>query len=194
MIYLLRHGQTNYNHEGRMQGQLESVLTPLGQAQVQAMADVLLAQLDNPNDWRILASPLARTRHSAAIIAATLGLSVEIEPALVEVGVGAWEGQLYADLRISHADAFARPDWYFRAPGGERFDDLTGRIDPWFASLTPEPERRLIVVCHGVSGSFVRRAYLGLTQEETVAQDMPQDAIYQLSNGTITRIACEAVV
>ena len=194
MIYLLRHGQTNYNHEGRMQGQLESVLTPLGEAQVQAMADVLLAQLDDPNDWRILASPLARTRQSAAIVAATLGLSVEIEPALVEVGVGAWEGQLYADLRVSHADAFARPDWYFQAPGGERFEDLSGRIDPWFTGLPPEPERRLIVVCHGVSGSFVRRAYLGLTQEETVAQDMPQDAIYQLSNGTITRIACAAVV
>ena len=194
MIYLLRHGQTNYNHEGRMQGQLESVLTPLGQAQVQAMADVLLTQLDSPNDWRILASPLARTRQSAAIVAATLGLSVEIEPALVEVGVGAWEGQLYADLRISHADAFARPDWYFQAPGGERFEDLSGRIDPWFTGLPPEPERRLIVVCHGVSGSFVRRAYLGLTPEETVAQDMPQDAVYRLSNGTIARIACEAVV
>lgn len=193
MIYLLRHGQTNYNHEGRMQGQLESVLTPLGEAQVQAMADVLKAHLENPNDWRILASPLARTRQSAAIVGASLGLPVEIEPALVEVGVGRWEGQLYADLRISHPEAFARPDWYFQAPGGERFDDLTGRIDPWFTGLPPEPERRLIVVCHGVSGSFVRRAYLGLVPEETVAQDMPQDAIYRLSNGTVTRIDCDPV-
>ena len=193
MIYLLRHGQTNYNHEGRMQGQLESVLTPLGEAQVQAMANVLLAQLDNPNDWRILASPLVRTRQSSAIVGATLGLPVEIEPALVEVSVGRWEGQLHSDLRVSDAEAFSRPDWYFQAPGGERFDDLRGRIDPWFASLPPEPERRLIVVCHGVSGAFVRRAYLGLTQEETVAQDMPQDAVYRLSNGTVTRIDCEPV-
>ena len=193
MIYLLRHGQTNYNHEGRMQGQLESVLTPLGEAQVQAMADVLLTQLQNPSDWRILASPLKRTRQSAAIVGSTLGLPVEIEPALVEVGVGAWEGQLYADLRISHPEAFARPDWYFQGPGGERFDDLTARIDPWFAGPTPEPERRLIVVCHGVSGSFVRRAYLGLAPQDTVTQDMPQDAIYRLCDGTVTRIDCEPV-
>ena len=44
MIYLLRHGQTNYNHEGRMQGQLESQLTDLGMAQAQAMAGHLLIQ------------------------------------------------------------------------------------------------------------------------------------------------------
>lgn len=193
MIYLLRHGQTDYNAEGRLQGQLESTLTPHGEAQVQAMADLLKTEIGDLEGWRILASPLKRTRQSAAIVSATLGLAVEIAPALIEVGCGAWEGELYADLRAREPAAFNAPDWYFRAPGGERFADMAARIDPWFASLPPEPERRLIVVCHGISGTFVRRAYLGLTEAETIRQETPQDAIFRLAGGMSERLACAPV-
>ncbi|WP_304186965.1 histidine phosphatase family protein [Phenylobacterium aquaticum] len=193
MIYLLRHGQTDYNAEGRLQGQLESTLTPLGEAQVQAMADLLKAEIGDVDGWRILASPLKRTRQSAAIVSATLGLAVEIAPALIEVGCGAWEGQLYADLRAREPEAFNAPDWVFRGPGGERFADLAARIDPWFASLPPEAERRLIVVCHGISGTFVRRAYLGLSDAETLRQDTPQDGVFRLAGGRSERLACAPV-
>ncbi|MCI3131793.1 histidine phosphatase family protein [Phenylobacterium aquaticum] len=193
MIYLLRHGQTDYNAEGRLQGQLESTLTPHGEAQVRAMADLLKTEIGDPEGWRILASPLKRTRQSAAIVGAALGLEVEIAPALIEVGCGAWEGELYADLRAREPEAFNAPDWFFQAPGGERFADMAGRIDPWFASLPPEAERRLIVVCHGISGTFVRRAYLGLTEAETIRQETPQDAIFRLAGGVSERLACAPV-
>jgi broad specificity phosphatase PhoE len=193
VIYLLRHGQTDYNAEGRLQGQLESTLTPHGEAQVRAMADLLTAEIGDPEGWRILASPLKRTRQSAAIVSAALGLEVEIARALIEVGCGAWEGELYADLRAREPEAFNAPDWFFQAPGGERFADMAGRIDPWFASLPPETERRLIVVCHGISGTFVRRAYLGLTEAETIRQDTPQDAIFRLAGGVSERLACAPV-
>lgn len=192
MIYLLRHGQTNYNHEGRMQGQLESQLTDLGMAQAQAMADLLKEQIDDVAGWRLLASPLKRTRQSAAIVGATLGLEVEIEPALIEVGCGAWENRLYADLAKEHPDAFASRDWFFRAPEGERFEDVDGRVRPWLAAQAPEP-RKLIAVAHGVSGSLLRGAYLGLSREETLAQDMPQDAIFRLAEGAVQRLSCAEV-
>lgn len=194
MIYLLRHGQTNYNHEGRMQGQLESQLTDLGMAQAQAMADLLKTQITDTTGWRLLASPLKRTRQSAAIVGATLGLEVEIEPALIEVGCGAWEDRLYADLAKEHPDAFAGRDWFFQAPQGERFEDVDGRVRPWLAAQAPEP-RKLIAVAHGVSGSLLRGAYLGLSREETLAQDMPQDAIFRLAEGAVQRLSCaEAAV
>ncbi len=193
MIYLLRHGQTDYNRDGRMQGQLESSLTDLGRAQVEAMAERLLAEITDPSGWRLLASPLQRTRQSAAIISAALGLEVEIAPPLIEVGCGDWEGQTYADLRVKYPESFVGKDWYFQAPGGERFDDLTARIDPWLATLPPEPERRVIAVCHGVSGAFVRRAYLGLSPEATIAQDMPQDALFRLAGGQAERLDCRPV-
>jgi len=193
VIYLLRHGQTDYNAEGRLQGQLESSLTPRGEAQVRAMADLLKAEIGDPRGWRIQASPLKRTRQSAAIVGAAMDLPVEIVPALIEVGCGAWEGELYDDLRAREPEAFNAPDWFFQAPGGERFADMAARIDPWFASLPPEAERRLIVVCHGISGTFVRRAYLGLTEAQTVRQETPQDAIFRLAGGVSERLACAPV-
>ena len=192
MIYLLRHGQTNYNHEGRMQGQLESQLTDLGMAQAQAMADLLKAEIADTTGWRLLASPLKRTRQSAAVVGATLGLEVEIEPALIEVGCGAWEDRLYADLAKEYPDAFAGRDWFFQAPEGERFEDVDGRVRPWLAAQAPEP-RKLIAVAHGVSGSLLRGAYLGLSREETLAQDMPQDAIFRLAEGAVQRLSCAEV-
>ena len=192
MIYLLRHGQTNYNHEGRMQGQLESQLTDLGMAQAQAMADLLKAEITDTAGWRLLASPLKRTRQSAAVVGATLGLEVEIEPALIEVGCGAWEDRLYADLATEDPDAFAGRDWFFQAPEGERFEDVDGRVRPWLAAQAPEP-RKLIAVAHGVSGSLLRGAYLGLSREETLAQDMPQDAIFLLAEGAVQRLSCAEV-
>lgn len=192
MIYLLRHGQTNYNHEGRMQGQLESQLTERGMAQAQAMADLLKTEITDTAGWRLLASPLKRTRQSAAIVGATLGLEVEIEPALIEVGCGVWEDRLYADLAKEHPQAFAGRDWFFQAPDGERFEDVDGRVRPWLAAQPPEP-RKLIAVAHGVSGSLLRGAYLGLSREETLSQDMPQDAIFRLAEGTVQRLSCAPV-
>lgn len=194
MIYLLRHGQTDYNAEGRLQGQLESTLTALGEAQVRAMAQVLKREIQDTAGWRILASPLRRTRQSAAIVAEALDLPVEIAPPLIEVGCGAWEGRLYAEVRAENPEDFNARDWFFRAPGGERFEDMAGRIDPWLATLPPEPERRLILVAHGISGVMVRRAYLGLSREEAFALDTPQDALFRLSGGAMERLTCPPAV
>jgi probable phosphoglycerate mutase len=193
VIYLLRHGQTDYNAEGRLQGQLESTLTALGEAQVRAMAQVLKAEIADVSGWRILASPLRRTRQSAAIVAETLGLDVEIASPLIEVGCGDWEGRLYAEVRAENPEDFNARDWFFRAPGGERFEDMAARIDPWLATLPPEPERRLILVAHGISGVMVRRAYLGLTREQAFELDTPQDALFRLWGGAMTRLICPPV-
>ena len=193
MIYLLRHGQTNYNHEGRMQGQLESQLTDLGMAQAQAMADLLKAEITDTAGWRLLASPLKRTRQSAAIVGATLGLEVEIEPALIEVGCGSWENRMYADLRLEHPETFAGREWVFGSPDGERFEDVDARVRPWLAALPPEPDRKIIAVSHGIAGVLMRGAYQGLSREATMQQDTPQDALFRLWDGTVERLACAPV-
>jgi probable phosphoglycerate mutase len=193
MIYLLRHGQTDYNRDGRLQGQTDSQLTSLGMAQVQAMANVLAEQIGDVEGWRILASPLRRTRQSAAIVARTLRLPVEIDPALIEVGCGSWENRMYADLRVEQPQAFAGRDWVFNSPDGERFEDVDGRVRPWLQTLPPEGERKVIAVSHGIAGSLMRGAYLGLSQEETLEQDTPQDAIFRLAGGAVDRLPCAPV-
>jgi broad specificity phosphatase PhoE len=105
MIYLCRHGQTEWNRAHRLQGQCESDLTPLGRAQAGAMGDLLhdLMQRDTDRPWRIVASPLRRARDTAGIIGARLGLPVEFDDRLMELTVGEWEGRL-------------RPTWRARIP------------------------------------------------------------------------------
>lgn len=195
MIYLCRHGQTEWNRERRLQGQAEADLTPLGRLQAAAMADLLrdLTTRAPPADWRIVASPLRRTRDTAQAIADRLGLEVAFDDRLKELTVGDWEGRLYADVQRENPEAFKSPEWFFTAPGGETYEQVMARVSDWLAEQAAEPERRLIVVSHGIAGRLLRGAYAGLSRDETLAQDVPQDALYRLSGGQIGRLDCEPV-
>jgi broad specificity phosphatase PhoE len=90
-------------------------------------------------------------------------------------------------------EAFKSPEWFFSAPGGETYEQIMARVSDWLAEQAAEPERRLIVVSHGIAGRLLRGAYAGLSREETLAQDVPQDALYRLSAGQIDRLDCEPV-
>jgi len=195
VIYLCRHGQTEWNREHRLQGQSESDLTPLGRAQAGAMGDLLhdLIERDPPAPWRIVASPLRRARDTAGIIGARLGLPVELDDRLMELTVGAWEGRLRHELAHEHPELFADRAWFFAAPGGETYDQVMARVSDWLSEQVAEPERRLIVVSHGIAGRLLRGAYAGLSPAQVLELDVPQDALYRLRAGQIDRFACEPV-
>lgn len=195
MIYLCRHGQTFHNREGRLQGRSESDLTPLGRAQAAAMGDLLfdLVNRDPPADWRIVASPLRRARDTAATIGARLGLPVTLEERLVEIDVGEWSNRLREEVRGENPHLVGDDAWGFHAPGGETYEGMMARLTEWLAEQAAEPERRLIVVSHGVAGRLLRGAYAGLGKADTLAQDIPQDAVYRLMNGQIDRLDCAPV-
>lgn len=195
MIYLCRHGQTFHNREGRMQGQTESDLTPLGRAQAGAMADLLhdLIARDPPADWRIVASPLRRARDTAETIGARLGLPVEFEDRLLEISVGDWSNRLRDEVKRENPALLTDPEWAFKSPNGESYEDIMGRVSAWLAEQAPEPERRLIVVSHGIAGWMLRGAYAGLSRADVIGQDVPQDAIFRLSHGQIDRLSCAPV-
>ncbi len=195
MIYLCRHGQTFHNREGRMQGQTESDLTPLGRAQAAAMGDLLfdLIRRDPPADWRIVASPLRRARDTAQTIGARLGLPVALEDRLMEISVGDWSNRLRDEVKRESPALLTDPEWAFKSPGGETYEAIMGRISGWLAEQAPEPERRLIVVSHGIAGWMLRGAYAGLPREQVIRLDTPQDAIFCLSNGQIDRFDCAPV-
>ena len=195
MIYLTRHGETEWNLEGRMQGRLESDLTPLGVRQAEAMADLLgdLVERGPPAEWRLVASPSGRAQATARAISRRLGLPIELDERLIEIGCGEWEGRLRSDVAASHPELFATREWFFAAPGGETYEDVFARVSDWLAEQAPEPERRIIAVSHGVAGRLLRGAYAGLTRHETIHQDVPQDAIFRLLGGEIHRLECEPV-
>ena len=194
MIYLVRHGQTEFNRERRIQGHVDSPLTELGVRQARAVGGLLADLIRDPAGWRIVSSPLGRARSTAEIVAGKLGgLPVQLDDRLKEMSWGPHDGRLRAELEAEHPETFARTGWAFDASAGETYDEVCERVGAWLAELPPEPERRVIAVSHGISGRVLRGLYAGLDRDHTAIQDVPQDAVFLLRDGGVGRIDCEAV-
>ncbi len=149
IVYCVRHGETNYNAQGRLQGQSDhSVLTPLGRLQAEATARALLGK---PIE-ALFASPLRRAQETAEIIAARLGLKVHLDPRLKEIHVGIFQDQLRTDLERSHPEILrewisGRPD--FAIPGGESRMQLAQRGRAAFEAIFRSGFEQVVVVAHG---------------------------------------------
>ena len=192
MIYLVRHGQTEFNRERRIQGHVDSPLTELGVRQAHAVGELLRDLIREPEGWRIVSSPLGRARTTAEIVAAKLdGLPVELDARLQEMSWGPYDGRLRAELEAEYPDTFGRTGWAFDAGSGESYEAVAQRVGGWLAGLPPEPERKIIAVSHGISGRVLRGLYAGLDRDRSAEQDVPQDAIYLLRHGGVGRIDCE---
>lgn len=191
MIYLLRHGQTEFNAAGRYQGRLDSPLTPRGLAQAQQMG-AALAALVEPAGVVIMASPLGRALRTAQIVGASLGRSVTTDPRLIEVGLGEWEGRTAAEIDTGwpgQRDAFPRNEWVFHAPGGESYDSVATRIGDVLTGIAADPERVRVIVTHAFTGRVLRGLFAGLPRHRAVRLEIPQDAVLRLdAGGSIVRI------
>ena len=193
MIYLVRHGQTEFNRERRIQGHVDSPLTDLGVRQAKAVGRLLRDLIRDPVGWRIVSSPLGRAHATAQIIADKLGgLPVELDVRLQEMSWGSHDGRLRAELEAENPETFGRTGWAFDAPtDGESYEAVSDRVGAWLAELPPEPERRVIAVAHGISGRVLRGLYAGLPRDLAGQQDVPQDAVFLLQHGGVGRIDCE---
>ena len=192
MIYLVRHGQTEFNRERRIQGHVDSPLTTLGLRQAEAVGHLLRDLIRDPAGWRIVSSPLGRARSTAEIISARLGgLPVELDDRLKEISWGAYDGRLRSELEAEHPETFGRTGWAFDAGSGETYEDVAARVGAWLAELPREPQRKVIAVSHGVSGRVLRGLYADLPRDLAGQQDVPQDAVFLLQHGGVGRIDCE---
>jgi broad specificity phosphatase PhoE len=148
LAYVARHGETDWNREGRYQGQLESTLTQLGRTQAVALASALARS----GARRVISSPLARCVQTAEPVAAALGVEVESDARLLEIAHGTWEGRLRAE--IEHADAGRMRAWMqepasVRFDGGESLDDVAARWLAFTSSLRGNNED-VVIVTHDV--------------------------------------------
>ena len=145
---LLRHGQTEWNTEKRIQGYGDSPLTAEGREQTAKWVPTLQSYR-----WeRILASDLGRVRETVAIINRHLQLPVDFDPRLREQNWGEWEGLTLPSIQANFQAELARRvamGWEFSAPGGESRQAVKDRV---FAALTEAaqdwPGRSILVVCH----------------------------------------------
>lgn len=160
-LYAARHGETDWNYEGRYQGQRESTLTPLGRRQAQALGGALA----ECNAARIVASPLRRCVETARALAVRLGVRVETDARLLEIAHGTWEGRLREE--IERIDGERMRAWR-EAPdtvtfeGGESLADVERRWRAFADSLTGHND--VVVVTHDV---LVRLAILGATHRNS---------------------------
>jgi broad specificity phosphatase PhoE len=192
MIYLVRHGQTEFNRERRIQGHVDSPLTELGVRQAKAVGRLLRDLIRDPVGWRIVSSPLGRAHATAELVSAKLGgLPVELDDRLKEMSWGAYDGRLRAELEAQEPETFGRTGWAFDAGTGESHEAVSERVGAWLTSLPPEPDRKIIAVSHGISGRVLRGLYANLDRDEASLQDVPQDAVYLLQHGGVGRIDCE---
>ncbi|OYU40847.1 MAG: phosphoglycerate mutase [Pseudorhodobacter sp. PARRP1] len=182
MIYLCRHGQTEFNAIGRRQGQVDSNLTDLGQAQARAMGR-RLASLNLP-DLRIFASPLGRAHHSARLIAAELGdVPISLDPRLMEIGMGSWDGKSDAEIDSAHPGLRAGlpPEaWWFHSPDGETYAIFAARLAAAMREIQTDPTPVKIIVAHAVVSRVIRAQWAGLCEAESYMLPVPQDAFYAL--------------
>lgn len=192
-IYLIRHGETVWNRIGRLQGQLDAPLTHAGLAQAHAVGRDLTARLAG-HAPAMTASPLGRTRQTAAIIAEHLGIGfddIALDERLMEITLGDHDGYAgWGAIDRDHPDLAAerrRDPWNFRHPNGESTQMVQDRLRPVLEHLNATPGIH-VVVAHGVVNKVFRGLYLGLTREETFALDRPQNAYFRLQAGTEARI------
>lgn len=184
-LYLLRHGETVWNTQGRFQGQLDSPLTLKGIAQADLIACRLAEEIPNPDHFELQVSPLGRARQTAGRIAASIPLLVKDEPRLMEVTIGSWDGMTLYEIGQEYPDALNGTDafdWYFRSPDGETFEQIRARASAWLADIVATPT---IAISHGLTGRIIRGVYLGLSQREMLTLPVPQNGFYRLHDGQV---------
>jgi broad specificity phosphatase PhoE len=152
-LWLIRHGQTDWNLIGRWQGQVPYApgLNDLGHAQALAVRD----QLMDKHFSAIYTSDLLRARQTADLIAEPLGLTVILEPRLREMNLGAWEGMLSSDIEVQYPyeiEKRKKDPLHAHTPNGESLLEVSGRVIEAINEITSKhPDRSVLVVSHGVS-------------------------------------------
>ena len=196
-LYMLRHGESAWNTERRMQGSKNSDLTARGRVQALAMGRTLKRELERePGPTIFLRSPLGRTRETSDIISQELGLSASDwreDVRLAELSYGSWEGFSWAEIEIDHPTALA--DWRadphgYCPPGGETHAELRLRCETMLAEIAAS-NTRTVVVSHGVSGAVMRGLHLGLDARAMFVLEKPQDAFFRLHGGREERLSCD---
>lgn len=149
LIYLIRHAETTWNAEGRLQGTLDAPLSARGQEQVRRLIEALRAVPLTT----VYSSPLGRARATAAPIAAAHGVPLHTVAELREMAQGEWEGRLISDVRdVDGRPLQARVDSPAESclPGGETMEEVAVRAVAALHLLAEHhPGEAIAVVAHG---------------------------------------------
>jgi broad specificity phosphatase PhoE len=192
-IYYIRHGETDWNVAGRLQGGIDTALNDLGRSQAahagRTLADLFARHGRSASDLAFVASPLQRARHTMDLVRSELKLppgGYALDDRLREIGYGHWEGSTLAQARISHPELYEsreRDKWGALPPGGETYAAVQVRMRDWYDSLKADT----VAVAHGGTARALMVA-LGIATPAS-ASDLyiEQGVVYLFSDGSVTK-------
>ncbi len=186
-LFVLRHGQTVWNAEGRHQGQRDSALTALGRTQAADQGQILARAVIDPDAVACFASPQGRAWATAEIALAAIGRAPRPDDRLKEVSFGLWEGLTHDEIDDNwpgHREIADGFNWHFTSPEGERLDDLVGRAQSFLDELTGPA----VIVTHGILSRVLRGLCLGLDSAGMAAIEGGQGVVYHLKDGQQVRL------
>lgn len=195
ILYYIRHGETDWNVEQRLQGHRDTPLNPRGRGQASACGDILRDLLVRDGraavDCAYVSSPLIRACETMRLVRTAVDLEpdvYDVDKRLIEISFGDWEGLTLLEIAARSPDSLAareRDKWGFTPPGGESYRDVAARVGAWYATVT----RDTVVAAHGGVGRGLL-AYLNiLPHEKAVHADIVHGVVYVFAGGTMTRYA-----
>jgi broad specificity phosphatase PhoE len=192
-IYYIRHGETEWNAEGKLQGAQDIPLNDLGRKQA-ANAGGILAGLfarDGRNEQALpfVASPLGRARSTMELVRDALKLpphDYSIDDRLREIGYGHWEGSTLSQMQASDPDVFAARQadkWTVPPPGGETYASVQLRMRDWYDSLLGDT----VAVAHGGTARALMVALGFETPDSAADLTIEQGAVYVFGEGGLEK-------
>jgi probable phosphoglycerate mutase len=192
ILYYLRHGLTDWNIEGRLQGGHDIPLNDRGRVQAAQCADILrdlfVRDGREPSKLHYVSSPLVRASETMDIVRKGLGLPPQgyARERLQEIAFGEWEGLTYLDVIKRDKEVVDRREsgkWLFRPPGGETYEEVARRVGDWYETL----DRDTVVTAHGGTARALV-GFLGIAPpEEAAHHSIEQGVVYLFEGQQMTR-------
>ena len=192
-LYFVRHGETDWNAERRLQGRCDIPLNALGRRQAarsgELLANFLAISGATPQQFAFTASPLPRARETMEIMRAELGVPPQdytIDARLAELSFGKWEGLTYKEVRALDRSVLAtreRDKWTFQPPGGESYAQLLVRVREWHDGMTEDA----IIAAHGGVARALLVLYAVKSPAEAPLGDVAQGVVYEFAPGSVNR-------
>ena len=193
MIYIARHGQTEWNLQARKQGRKDSPLTLKGISQARDVGEILKVDVQDLSKFKIVISPQWRCQQSASIICEQMGASFSdctLEEDLREHCFGLWEGKTEEEIEKEFPGYLAKryvPEnyWDYVVPMGESYALLSKRVQ---RVIEKYKDQNVIFVCHEMVSKVMRGSVLSLTNEEVLSLGHPQDTVYKIEGGQLSEL------
>lgn len=204
-LWLVRHGETDWNRAGIYQGHADVPLNELGREQAAETAAQLASEHARDPFDRLISSPLMRARQTAAVAADRLGMPVCEDPAWMEINQGEWTGKDYRSVVADFAgrtvglsgtgesalsDSASASLLDNRAPGGESVREVAGRVRCAADRLARlYPGRKILVFSHGLAIATLICHAQGIPLEQ-VSQRIPGNGAVTMLDWEKTQKAC----